>query len=60
MKFKKNRELQMWKAETERNIYTIEKDIEDNMYILYVNNNKYSVNKTLKTAKEDALKYETK
>lgn len=60
MKFKKNRELQMWEAETERNTYTIEKDIEDNTYILYVNNNKYSVNKTLKTAKADALKYETK
>lgn len=55
MKFKKDRTTNMWNTE-ECNAY-IEKDNETNTFIAYVNGSKYSVSKTLKTAKQDIEKY---
>lgn len=59
MKFKKNRELQLWECRTELAEYVIELDICTNSYVLLINNRVYSVNKTLKTCKKDASDYET-
>ena len=55
MRFKKDRTANIWDTE-EYNTY-IEKDIETNMFIAYVNGSKYSESKTLKTAKQDIEKY---
>lgn len=55
MRFKKDRITNTWSLK-EHNAY-IEKDIETNMFIAYVNDSKYSESKTLKTAKQDIEKY---
>lgn len=62
MKFKKDKRIDgLWEAERivdklfiSDNEYVIEKDLETNEYCLYINGAKYSVSKTLKTAKKDA------
>ena len=55
MRFKKDRIINIWDAK-ECNAH-IEKDNETNTFIAYVNGSKYSVSKTLKTAKQDIEKY---
>lgn len=56
MKFKFDKQVQMWIAETDKNTYVIVKDICTCEYVLYVNESLYSVSKTLRTAKLDAEK----
>lgn len=65
MKFKKDKRIDgLWEAERivdrlwiSNNEYVIEKDLVTNEYCLYINGTKYSVSKTLKTAKKDAYEH---
>ena len=65
MKFKKDKYVNgLWVAERivdrlwiSNNEYVIEKDLVTNEYCLYINGTKYSVSKTLKTAKKDAYEH---
>ena len=52
LKFKKDKMLDSWVANTDEHEYEIVKDLCDGLYYIYIDENKYAVVKTLSTAKK--------
>lgn len=60
LKFKKDKMLDSWVAETNEHEYEIVKDLCDGLYYIYIDGNKYAVVKTLSTAKKYATEHYNK